>query len=48
MSQNMLKEEFSNGFGCDTLLACYQNGHLRLSFDNHIHKIITMLGGLKN
>jgi hypothetical protein len=47
MNPNMLKEELSSGFGCDTLLTWCQNGHLRELIDNHKDTIITMLGGGK-
>ena len=40
----MLEEEISSDFGVDSLLASYQNGHLREAIHDHKHTVITMLG----
>jgi len=41
------KEEFSSGFGCDTLLAGLHNGHLRESANDHKNIVISMLSRRK-
>ena len=43
MYPHSFKEEFSNGFCCDILLACRRNAHLRESVDGHKNTVIAML-----
>jgi hypothetical protein len=41
------KEEFSNGFCCDILLADCHNGYLRESIDYHENTVVAMLSRRK-
>jgi hypothetical protein len=44
---NMLKEELSSGFECDTFLTWHKNDHLREPIDKHKDTIVTIICGGK-